>query len=381
MLSAGYFGINDEQLNLIFHEIILKRMDSLFCRMLRSKIVILAAFFFTFRAELCAGVIGQESDYIVKDQAVGHLHKPYAKIEYNWPEYKGGKIILKTNNFGFREDADTKINITKGVIRILVTGDSHIDGVVNNNESFPHVLESKLNLTSQPSKFEILNGGVGYYGPDQYFLFLHKYLFLKPDIYIVVIYTGNDFLDTARIVEAKDGPKQRPKKYNDALRNCMWSDAVISQVMNQIFYFKTFPEMKEKTVQRTLELLLKISNYCKIYKIDFIVLLLPTKADVEWQSDRNVIEKTKDCLCLTESDLNINRELTEALIKGISKNNISFLDLYQDMKNQSTEFYWRKDYHLSVQGHNFLAEKVFEKYRNFFSQRKRNTYFWERFTK
>ncbi len=333
---------------------------------MRMVTILAAVFLLTFSAGVYANSVGEKNNYIVKDDTAGHTHKPHAKIEYNWPEHKGGKIILKTNNFGFRQDVDTIINVTKGVIRILITGDSHIDGAVNNDESFPYLLEGKLNSSNQPAKFEILNGGVGYYGLDHYFLFLHKYLFLKPDIYIVVIYTGNDFLDTARIIEAKDGVNKRPKGYNNTLRNCTWSDAAISQVMNQIFYFKAFPEMKEKTIKRALGLILKIRNYCKIHKIDFIVLLLPTKADVEWQSDRNIMEKTKNCLCLNELDLNINRELTRILIKGISENNINFIDLYQDMKNQDADFYWKKDYHLNVHGHKFLADKVYEKYYNSF---------------
>lgn len=331
-------------------------------------IIILAilSLFFTFGRELHAGIVERESDYYIEDEIVGHIHRPYARREYNSPEYRKGKIVLKTNNLGFREDTDTKVNKTEGVIRILVTGDSHIDGVVNNNESFSYVLENKLNSVNQTTKFEILNGGVGYYGFDHYPLFLYKYLFLKPDIYIVVIYTGNDFLDAAKILELKGEFNQRPAKYIKSLQNCMWAEGAMNQVMNQIYYFRTFPIMKEKTVKYTLEIISRISDFCKLHNINFIVVFLPTKADVEWQSDGDSLEKAKECLGLDESDLRINRELTEALIKGISKNNINFLDLYHDMRNQNTEFYWRKDYHLNDQGHKFVAEKMYEKYYNFF---------------
>ncbi|MBU0547566.1 MAG: SGNH/GDSL hydrolase family protein, partial [Candidatus Omnitrophica bacterium] len=272
----------------------------------------------------------------------------------------------------FREDTDTNPNKTKGVVRVLVTGDSQVDGTVNNNESFPHVLESKLNSGSQTTKFEFLNGGVGSYGPDQYFLFLNKYLFLDPDIYIICIYTGNDFMDSARILEDKNGLNERPEEYFSSLRNClMLSNGAINQVANQIYYFKTFPQMREKSVKHALELIIKIDNYCKQHNIDFILVFLPTKADVEWQSDGDVLEKVKNCLALSESDLKINRELTQTLIQGVLRNNISFIDFYDPMKNKNVEFYWKKDYHLNNRAHSFIAEKIYEKYYSFFIRSKR----------
>ncbi|MGE5197614.1 MAG: SGNH/GDSL hydrolase family protein [Deltaproteobacteria bacterium] len=319
-----------------------------------------------FRGELCAGVADTEGDYYQDDGIVGHVHRPHARREYDWPEYKKGNIVLRTNNLGFRQDTDTEADKAKGVIRILVAGDSQIDGVVNNSESFPSVLESRLNSQNQPAKFEIINGATGYYGPDHYFLFLYKYLFLKPDVYIVVVYTGNDFLDAARILEARDGMIKRPADYLSSLRNCSRNDGAINQVMNQVYYFKTFAWMREKTVNHVLDRILKINELCKQHKISLLVAFLPTKADVEWQSDEEVLTKTKDCLKLSEPDLRINRELTESLIKGVSDKNINFIDLYEVMKNQNEEFFWKKDYHLNDRGHSFIAEKINEKYYSLF---------------
>jgi len=88
------------------------------------------------------------------------------------------------------------------------------------------------------------------------------------------------------------------------------------------------------------------------------------------------MEKTKNCLGLNDLDLNIHRKLTKILIQKISENNINFIDLYPQMKGQNTEFYWKKDYHLNVQGHKFLADKVYEKYYDFFNQHKKTSIFW-----
>lgn len=323
---------------------------------------------------LCADITQTEGDYYQQDKFVGHIHRPYAKREYKWPEHTKGTIILKTNNLGFREDSDTQTTKSKGTIRILVTGDSQIDGVVYNGESMPNVLEKELNSANQTAKFEVINGGVGYYGPDHYFLFLNKQLVLKPDVYIVVIYSGNDFLDAARIVEADGNFNRRPEEYIKSLQNCM-CDGVMDQVMNQIFYFKTFPAMKEKVIEHILIVLSSINRLCKTHNIDFIVVFVPTKADIEWEKDKYKLEQIKQCLALSESDLNINSDLTDTLIKKVSRENIIFLNIRSIMKGQKPEFFWKKDYHLNDQGHKFLAEMIFEKYGDFLLRGKRKATF------
>jgi len=311
----------------------------------------------------CADITHTESDYYRQDEFAGHIHRPYAKREYTWPEHPKGKIILMTNNLGFREDSDTQITKSKGTIRILVTGDSQIDGVVYNEESMPNVLEKKLNFANQTTKFEVINGGVGYYGSDHYLLFLNKQLVLKPDAYIVVIYSGNDFLDAARLIEAGGDFNKRPEDYMEYLQKCN-CEGLLDQAMNQIYYFKTFPKMKEKVVSHVFGILLKINQLCKMHNIDFMVIFLPTKADVEWQTDTQRLGQVKECLHLGESDIKINRDLVIALMRQLSDIHVSFLDMHNAMEGHQTDFFWKKDYHLNVQGHAFLAEKIYEIFGN-----------------
>jgi len=303
--------------------------------------------------------------YLMEDKALGLVHRSRVTVTYKVSEHKNGKVTLKTNNLGFRKDTDTKIKKEKGVVRILVTGDSHIDGIVNNNESFPNLLENKLNSENKKMRFEVINGAVSYWGFDNYYTFLRRYLFLKPDVYIIVVYAGNDFLNSAITLEGKGIFNKRPPKYLENLRSLRkygWSWAPVFQAVNQIYYFKTFPKMKERTAEHALDVISKMHALCKSYGIDFIVVFLPTKLDVEWQRDKTALENVKKHLRLDEADLRINRDMTEFLIKGVAKKNIKFLDLYESMRNQPTELYWKKDYHLNVEGHKFLTEKMYEKY-------------------
>lgn len=186
-------------------------------------------------------------------------------------------------------------------------------------------------------------------------------------MYIVAVYIGNDFLDASRILEAAGEFNKRPSEYIRSLHDCN-CEGLMGQVMNQIHYFKNFPWMKLKTVQHALGVVLKVNKLCKIRNIDFLVVFLPTKADVEWQTDNSRLDKIKECLGLNEYDLKINQYLKDDLIKGLSKNRINYLDFSNDMSAQHKEFYWKKDYHLNDKGHKFIADKLYEKYNTFFYQ-------------
>ena len=91
-----------------------------------------------------------------------------------WPEHPSGHIQLHSNNMGFREDAPTQVE--KHGYRVLVTGDSHTDGAVNNAESYANVLEALLNQSLDPSgatqPVEVINAGVGGTGPHNYLAML-----------------------------------------------------------------------------------------------------------------------------------------------------------------------------------------------------------------
>ena len=73
-----------------------------------------------------------ETAYYVRDSMAGHTHKPHAVLEFKWWEHPQGTPRMVTNDLGFRKDSDTIERKGSGIYRILVTGDSHTDGVVYN---------------------------------------------------------------------------------------------------------------------------------------------------------------------------------------------------------------------------------------------------------
>ena len=306
--------------------------------------------------------IQNQSNYYVLDPVVGHIHKSNVTFSYPWPEHKDGKITVKTDNFGFKRDSDIQQE-KQNKIRILVTGDSHTDGVINNSESCCALLENLLNKSSNKT-FEVINGGCGFYYTRNYLRFLEKYSFLSPDVYIVILYGGNDFLESCKLERCQRSSNndyyERLKKINTIDQGALW------QGFNQLYYFKFFPQSEQIAFNSMTADLEKIKQICQAKHIKFIVLLLPNKMDMEWSSDAARLNQCKELLQLTDDDLQINEKLLAKMANWLTANHISHLNLSTVMKDQEQPVFWQKDYHLNDYGHKLIAEALFKNYKDLF---------------
>jgi len=304
-----------------------------------------------------------ESDYYQGDSIAGHFHVSNAFREFKWPEHPLGKIEMKTNNMGFRDDDETKIEKSPGLNRVIITGDSHTDGVLYNSESVSAQLE-KLLISKYPEKdFEVLNAGNGYYGPQNYFGVFKKFLYLKPDVFIVIVYTGNDYVDAIRIESENSrlSVPERPKDYFDKL----WEiDGLYSgftgQYLNQVKFFKTYPLYADTALQIMTENLQGINKLCSKNDVEFLVMLMPAKLDTEPETDISRIVEVLKIMDFNEKDKQNNQILTTTLAMWLSENNIPFIDLFEPFRNSSDELFWKADYHINHLGHELMVEEIIE---------------------
>jgi lysophospholipase L1-like esterase len=101
------------------------------------------------------------------------------------------------NSRGLRE---REIDYAKpaGTSRVLVLGDSFVEGVqVKPEETLTRALESTLR-TNAGGPVEVINAGNGGWGTAQEFEFLrYEGLQYQPDVVVLVFYTGNDISDNS----------------------------------------------------------------------------------------------------------------------------------------------------------------------------------------
>jgi len=307
-----------------------------------------------------------ETDYYMNDPVLGHKHRPHARRVFAWPEHKTGQIVMATNNLGMRQDEDVEIAKKAGTSRILVIGDSHLDGVVYNRESFANLLGTFLNQERRASAFEVLNTAAGYYGPDNYLAALDAYRQLSPDALLVGIYTGNDFLDATRFCESQlpDG-LQRPSGYKSRLRQANERHAgAVAQLLNQACYFAVFPKMKSCAVGRVESLFKQLSTRCRSRDIELVVILIPTKWDVEPETLGSDFWQTAGDLKLDRAALAATGSMREDLARRLEADGIAVWDPTVVMRGQEAALFWARDYHLNDKGHALLATEFLKKYQD-----------------
>jgi len=302
----------------------------------------------------------------VYDPIGGSLLVPNRRVKpVPWPEHPKGEIAFDTNNRGFREDEDTEF--VKTGYRILVTGDSHTDGAVRNQESFANVLEARFAAIPDGPTVEVLNAGVGGNGPFMYLRTLYRHGELDPDLFISTLFTGNDFWDSIFVSDFFTGrvPKKAETTYSNAIYDAAEEWPVrIAQGFNQAFRFRHMPEEVELALTATLAFHVEMARLCEKHGVRFLTVILPTKSDVELEDDRESYRKILDALQLTDDDYNVTARLSRAFAVGLAEHGIRYIDTTAALIAADGPFYWRKDHHLNVEGHRFVADLIFDALRD-----------------
>jgi hypothetical protein len=299
----------------------------------------------------------READYYIEDPLLGHRHRPYARREFSFPEHPRGRIVMQTNNAGMRRDRD--INPVRGsnAKRILLVGDSHLDGVVNNDESFSTLLEMQLSRQAGAA-FEVLNVSAGYYGPEQYLKSLEAYRYLGAEHWIVGFYAGNDFLDAAAHVEAlRPKPLGRPSGYLFQLRKAdRLHSGAVAQLLNQAFYFKTFPEMRAPAVAWVENIFAQMQAKAAGMQFSLWVILIPSAWEVNPSVLPPAFHGALAALGLSESDLESAAGMRRDLAARLARAGVHCWDPTARLQTRREPLFWKSDLHLNVAGHTALAE-------------------------
>lgn len=306
-----------------------------------------------------------KKNYLSEDSLTMFWHIPNMNKHFDFEEYAPGGYIKRTNNLGFVKNRNTEVS-KDSLIRIIITGDSHTDGVLPDNETFPNLMEDSLNLNlnlkANPT-YELLNAGMGNFTFKNYYGVLKKFLYLKPDIFIINVYTGNDFIENIfyekrnlRFFNTLKTFWARLKwKYFDKYMNN-------SQSLAQAVYFKVYPEKISESISLSNAYVDSMASICKANNIRFYVSFLPTAVDVEDRHVQNILSKDK----YTMKDILVAQDIKQSLINRFKQTGIATIDLLPEMKKKSAEgLYYKTDDHINPAGHRavarILTDSVFNK--------------------
>lgn len=147
------------------------------------------------------------------DPETGWSLQPGATGRWFNPPYEYDVDVV-INSQGLRDVERVGYDKPDGVFRILLLGDSYVEGLrVPLEQTFGKVLEAALNASAPAGlRYEVVNAGVSGWGTDQQLLWLRsegaKY---QPDLVLLAFFPGNDFQNVSEALEvANMGRVQKP---------------------------------------------------------------------------------------------------------------------------------------------------------------------------
>ncbi len=285
--------------------------------------------------------------------------RPNLDRAQKWEEHPDGKVTLRTNNLGLRSNEPT--GEPKGR-RILMLGDSHMHGFVNDDECLHELLEAHLE-EHYGEEFEVLNAGTGGTGPYEYARTLDTLLYLEPEAVVVMMYTGNDFRDVLNLHDyAKFGkPRTLSGEAADLNREIRetWSHRQgMGQGLHQAMLLKQHPEAEKDAVEATLRQFERIKARCEEEGLPLVTIVLPTKIGVDdyTEDERLPKEKVLEPVKLTFEEYGVTRRMGKSVVDGLVARGITVIDPYETFLAVPEPLYWLRDQHLAVRGHALLAD-------------------------
>jgi lysophospholipase L1-like esterase len=285
----------------------------------------------------------------------GHL-----SIRRNFGEHPAGGWTIRTNSLGMREDEE--VLARRPDLRILVTGDSHTDGVCANSESFPNLIESALAAAQPGRTIEVLNAAAGGHNLYNYVGTLERFAHLEPDLFVVVVYGGNDF-STAMVMQRyfhrrksfATGPHSfEPARTSRELRS------IGLQELSQEVYFLNNSEDVELAVDLVCSVSVELERMCAEVGAELLLVYLPPPSRGQPEHFRGELTKLLPAAGLERQLLGASDRIANEWLRFLEERGIDYVDLRGHFRANQPLLYWRTDHHLNVAGHQLVAEVLQE---------------------
>lgn len=297
----------------------------------------------------------------------GRVYDPYCYFRAEsgvdrrvaWEEYPGGAYRAVTNSLGLRCDHEPLS--PRPDLRVLVVGDSHTTGVCSNADCMPGRLEALLREELPERTVEVLNGSDGGYSFYNYLGVLERLraLDLTPDVLVVVVYGGNDFLGvglwhffegTRAMQGAEVIGRRRAVAEEERFKRPM------GQVANAVDYFRaTGPDEVERALAMGRAVTREIERQCREAGIALLVAYLPSPSEVPEHADLSEVRACLAALGSSEADMRLLGEMGDRYVADVQELGIDVLDVRPAFRALEGELYWRKDLHLNLRGQDALA--------------------------
>lgn len=349
--------------------------------------------------------------YFETDPVIGVVRKPDVDFRFRFEERPSGYVHFRTNSVGLRRSKQTRLRKQQGITRVLVLGDSQLDGTVDNSENLTAILEAEL--VANGRQYEILNAATGSYSPYQNYLWYRSYgARLEPDIVVFGVFVGNDLAELMapgrpRLVLEngsfrEEGPSQDFLERMKAIESdSVWSSwksyllqrsalfarltllvttdlpssegsvakaysiclGCTAQSLGQVGWFSERWDLNE-SMKILREILVRLKNEIQTRNAELMILLIPTRTQIEPELDVERIQRVCSILKLCPQDLEMEDEICRRLIRAALDIDIPVVDMRPDLleihKSLKLPMYYKTDWHCNTLAHEVIARRLLE---------------------
>ncbi len=280
----------------------------------------------------------------------------------NWrtfAEHPEGGFWVRSNSLGMRNDAEPLVPAAN--LRVLVTGDSHTDGVCSNDDSFSGRLSDLLRLDASGKTVEVLNAGSGGYTFYHYLGVLERYRELEPDVFVVAVYGGNDFsgaIKFQRYFRRRPPPIREPFTMRTFVRAGVHGSGIESQEMVQLAYFLNNPEDVDLAVQTATAVSRRMLEICDEAGCALVFVYLPGPLVGQPRRHRDLIASRDAHMGEHAGETDPADRIADAWLARCDALAIPTLDLRPLFRASDERLYWETDSHLNLAGHALVARTL-----------------------
>lgn len=269
---------------------------------------------------------------------------------------RGFRVL--TNSLGMREFAEPRAEAP--ALRILFAGDSHLDGAHANAHSIPSRLREMLAVDRGEDAVETLNAGQGSHTLHNYAGTWETFRDLRPDVFVVVVYGGNDFSEAARLdrfVRGAGPHATRPHLFEYS-RLTDSQASLLPQELSQEAYFLNNPEDVERAVDVARDYALWQIEACREVGARAVFVYLPPPTRAQPALYRDTLDA---CLAHARTDaerFGVSDRLADAWIAALAAEGVAVIDLRPTIAQHEEPLYWHLDHHLNPRGALVVAERL-----------------------
>ncbi len=283
---------------------------------------------------------------------------PNFQMDIPFGELPSGELEVRINSLGLCHEAEPS---STGVdLRILVTGASNIQGLCASDETAVHHLETALSEKRPGQSVEVLNAGCGTYNFYNFLAVLERHADLDPDVFVVGVYSGNDFFGGVKLwryfsgMGAALGGPFLPHPMLDQGRGMQ----LLGLELGQVIHTLNNPEDENLMLCCACSITAEIDRICKERDIGLVFACIPGPMTGQPHAMAEERADAESRLGLPADAINVSDRIVDRWLAFVASRGSVACDIRPEIRKANVPLYFPRDGHLNLDGQELVARTI-----------------------